>query len=215
MLFDLDGTLVEFKFRALDAKRAIFDELSRIDLNLPSKFEGEPTQTIFEEVALRVRESNVKIPYPNIRKRIEEILDSYEYDAFSVAQLRQDAYDTLESLKAKRLKIGLVTNDGVKAASYALSKFNLSRFFDVVITRDDVERLKPKPDGILRALSLLGVPRSDALFIGDSSIDIVAAKEAGVEVAAIAGGAQPLEGLKDFSPHYFIQSLENLLKIVS
>jgi HAD superfamily hydrolase (TIGR01549 family) len=215
VLFDLDGTLVDFKFRVLDAKRAIFGELFRIGLNLPGELQSEPTQTIFEQVALRVEESSVKVSYLDIRKRLNEILDFYECDAFSVAQLRQDANNTLESLKNKQLKIGLVTNDGVKATSHALSKFNLSRFFDVVVTRDDVQRLKPRPDGIINALNLIGVPRSDAIFIGDSSIDIMAAKEAGIQAVAIAGGAQPLERLKEFSPHYSVRSLSDLLKIIS
>ena len=62
------------------------------------------------------------------------------------------------------------------------------KFFSFVVTRDDAVRLKPRGDGIAMAVSSLKVSPSDAIYIGDSTYDIRAAKEAKVLVAAVIGG---------------------------
>lgn len=52
--------------------------------------------------------------------------------------------------------------------------------FDVIITGDDVIKPKLDPEGLLKALSLLNVKNSEAIYIGDSDADIVAGLQAGV-----------------------------------
>ena len=53
--------------------------------------------------------------------------------------------------------------------------------FDVVVCGDDVRRRKPAPDMVHRALDALGLePAADVWFVGDSTTDMMAAREAGV-----------------------------------
>lgn len=52
--------------------------------------------------------------------------------------------------------------------------------FDVIITGDDVIKPKPDPEGLLKALSLLKVESSEAIYIGDSDADIIAGLQANV-----------------------------------
>ena len=52
--------------------------------------------------------------------------------------------------------------------------------FDVIITGDDVIKPKPDPEGLLKALSILEVKNSEAIYIGDSDADVVAGVQANV-----------------------------------
>ena len=59
-------------------------------------------------------------------------------------------------------------------------KLDMEGLFDVIITGDDVIKPKPDPEGLLKALSLLKVENSDAIYIGDSDADIIAGVQANV-----------------------------------
>ncbi|MNC30649.1 Pyrophosphatase PpaX [compost metagenome] len=58
-------------------------------------------------------------------------------------------------------------------------------FFELAITGDDVEKPKPDPEGIHKALDTLGIDPADAVFIGDSNADILAGKAAGLRTYGV------------------------------
>lgn len=95
--------------------------------------------------------------------------------------------------------LALVTNIGQQAAGAALERFGLAQHLGAVVTRDDVERMKPEPEGIRRALRHLAC-EGPALMVGDSLSDLFAARDAGIPVAILADGkSDPL--LSDGSPY--------------
>jgi len=55
----------------------------------------------------------------------------------------------------------------------------------------DVPRRKPAPDALLMALELAGVARAEAVFVGDSPIDVETAASAGVDCIAVSWGLRP------------------------
>jgi phosphoglycolate phosphatase-like HAD superfamily hydrolase len=97
------------------------------------------------------------------------------------------------------VRTGLVTNIGAKAINQALAGLELAEYINAVVTRNDVELLKPSGEGIRAALRKLGGDKSAALFvgdsIGDSITDIVAAREAGVPVSIAQGGESDPDSL--------------------
>ena len=88
----------------------------------------------------------------------------------------------------------------------------LGHLFDAVVASDDVERNKPHPDGILRALELLGARPEEAAYVGDSPFDVEAARRAGVHSVAVGwGGIHTREKLEAAGPDAFVESAEELL----
>ena len=71
--------------------------------------------------------------------------------------------------------------------SKAILKLDLHPFFNVVVSRNDVQYMKPSGEGLRLALSRLQVINDKALYVGDSLDDIRAAKAAGVKVIIIMG----------------------------
>ena len=66
-----------------------------------------------------------------------------------------------------------------------LKEHSLESYFSHVITADDVEEIKPSPEGMLLCLQKLNIKPEEALFIGDMVIDIQMGRAAGVKTAII------------------------------
>ena len=65
-----------------------------------------------------------------------------------------------------------------------LAEFNLDGYFDLVVTSSDVKRPKPHPDALLKILDHFGLAPHQAIYIGDSQVDELAAKAANMPLAA-------------------------------
>lgn len=94
-----------------------------------------------------------------------------------------EIHEILRELKQTR-RLGLVTNRR-ESAHAAIELFGFQGIFDVVITAGDVENAKPHPEPIILALERLGVSPSEALFVGDMSVDLEAGTAAGVKTILI------------------------------
>ena len=115
-----------------------------------------------------------------IKNIISSTYDNYDLDALSRWNLYPDTVEVLDRLGGDGYKLGLVTNIGQVALSTALDKFDLTERFDIVVSRNDVARLKPDPGGLFIALDRLNTTADQVIFIGDSVNDIEAAAAAGI-----------------------------------
>jgi HAD superfamily hydrolase (TIGR01509 family) len=91
----------------------------------------------------------------------------------------------LEQLRQINLRLAVATSSVSASARPFLNRHGLTAFFDVIVTGEEIERGKPEPDIYLRAAEKLGVPADACLVIEDALSGIVAAKAAGMRVAAI------------------------------
>jgi phosphoglycolate phosphatase-like HAD superfamily hydrolase len=81
------------------------------------------------------------------------------------------------------------------------------------LTRDDVRLMKPDGEGLRRCLERLGVTAAQALFVGDSLTDVLAARDAGVCVAIVTGGESAPDTYGDLRPCAFLDSLSEVTRI--
>jgi HAD superfamily hydrolase (TIGR01509 family) len=99
--------------------------------------------------------------------------------------------EVLEDLRQMNLRseplvrLGLATSSVSVSARPFLDRLQIAKFFDVIVTGDDVERGKPAPDIYLRAAAKLGLPAKECLVIEDALSGIAAAKAANMRVAAV------------------------------
>jgi len=91
----------------------------------------------------------------------------------------------------------------------------LRSMIELSVWGDDVERVKPDPDGVLRAMSRLGVDSSSTLVIGDSPADIMMGRAAGARTAAALWGGSSRERLLAESPDLALESPADLLTTIS
>ena len=104
--------------------------------------------------------------------------------------------DTLLELSLK-YQLALVTTRSRETAEKFLADNGLGNLFAVIVTRDDVKRLKPHPEPVLQAIEKLGVEPDYCVMVGDTSVDITAAQAAGTNAIGVLCGFGQYQDLKN------------------
>lgn len=125
-----------------------------------------------------------------------------------------DAVRLLRELRGRGYVLGIVT--GSRRGSIApLEDAGALDLFDAVITGEQVERRKPDPEGLLMCVDALGVAPEDAVYVGDTPLDIQAARAAGMGAVGVLTGACDSAGLTVCGADHIVSSLERVAEIVS
>ena len=182
VLFDFDGTLcnteIENLYLAQDILRQMGAEVSREELKV-----------------LTGGEDRVTVPPILERHHVAGTIDDYErlrddcYRTYAEASLSVEpgATELLDDLRARGVKVGLVSMTVSRCIHTALARLGILRRFDAIVSGDMVENRKPAPDPYLRAMELLGVRPSACVAVEDSPTGIASAKAAGCYVIAYTG----------------------------
>lgn len=91
----------------------------------------------------------------------------------------------------ERFRMGIVTSGSGGRVRRDLSYVGISRYFQAIVTGDDVSEPKPSPEGILTAARALRVSPARALYVGDTLIDHLTARAAGMPFVGVAGPLLP------------------------
>jgi pyrophosphatase PpaX len=216
VLFDLDGTLIDTTdliFRSYHhALGAVLGE-PPTDEELFLGF-GQPLPEAFAAIL-----DHRRIDPPSLERLalIERLILTYR--AFNLAHHDELAREvpgakaTLEALRERGYRVGLVTSKARAIAERGLRLVGLANAFEVAVCAEDSIRHKPHPDPLLVALDRLGLratPRA-ALYVGDSTHDLVAGRAAGVRTAAALWGPFPEASLRALAPDLFLDRVEALL----
>jgi phosphoglycolate phosphatase len=103
-------------------------------------------------------------------------------DLIHLMDMERGLRETLEQLKGK-VHLAICTNRSTSMGA-VLESFNLTDYFSFVMTAAKASFPKPHPDPLLRILAYYGISAEDALFVGDSVVDALAADAAGVPFVA-------------------------------
>jgi len=211
VLFDFEGTIVDFQWRAAEAVEEASSLIALFGFD-KELFHGCDYATLFNvsmEQAYEVGESPGKLSM-----KLGEIYDRYDLDALDRWRPRDDAAYVLEKTRQCGILTGLVTNAGKRAISLFLQRFLFEQLFDVVVTRNHVDRLKPDGNGILLAMKVLKVERKDCLYVGDSVNDIKATRGVGIDIAAVLEGESAKNDIETYKPRFIVDSLSGVLQII-
>jgi HAD superfamily hydrolase (TIGR01549 family) len=108
--------------------------------------------------------------------------------------------DMLERLSDAGVRLGIFTGSEGESLP-CLERAGLLERFEIVVTRRDVERFKPDPQGLIQCLNYLEVDPREAAYVGDSRIDIQAGLAAGVMSIAVLTGAGDSASLSAAGAH--------------
>src|SRR5438034_1745874 len=118
------------------------------------------------------------------------------------------AKEVLQKLRQMYLRLAVATSSVSASARPFLDRHQLTAFFDVIVTGDEIERGKPHPDIYLRAAEKLGLAASACLVIEDALAGIAAAKAANMRVPAIPD-------IRFVDPHEYEKEADYLLGSLS
>lgn len=120
--------------------------------------------------------------------------------------------ETLETLKNKGYPLAVVTTKYSKAAYLGLDLFDLTQYFDVVLGMDNVNRVKPDPEGILKAMNQTNCKK--ALYVGDNTSDILAGKNAGVHTAGVKWTPKGTSEMEKLNPDLMIDEMKDIIHFI-
>ena len=120
--------------------------------------------------------------------------------------------DLLHRLHARGHRLGIATSSG-RALPY-LGRWGVRPLFHAIVGREDVRRRKPHPDVVLHCLRQLGLEPDDAVYVGDSPIDIEAGRAAGLFTVGVLTGTSTRERLTRVSPDHILEGAPGLLDLL-
>lgn len=174
-VFDLDHTIVNSPL-----------DLAAMALDIRGLFERACGPLPTREDRYRVGEliDRCRAVSPELEVAAWTIALDHERRAVADAWMEPGAREAITGAREAGCGVALWTNNAREVATQALERFDLLRHFDLVVTRDEMGALKPAPDGWTVIARHFGTRATDAVVVGDSWVDGLAAAKAGVPFAA-------------------------------
>lgn len=216
ILFDLDGTLIETAPEICDAVNDTLAhyEMGSVSQTLVNDWIGHGTrELLIQALAFVGKTTEEKIRQsPGLTPIAKEFDRNYQKRCGTRSHLYPHVREVLATLRAQGVKLAVVTNKEGRYTQTILKVHNLTDQFDVVISGDTLPVKKPNPAGVQHCLDQFGVAKDKALFVGDSSIDVATARNAGITVWALPYGYNMGHPIESCEPDRVISDFSLLLK---
>jgi 2-phosphoglycolate phosphatase len=209
VLFDLDGTLIDSEKDIAAAANFTRERygLEPVSGSVIATYVGNGVMVLLAK-ALGT-EDQTKI------QEAHEIFKTYYRDhCADHTRVYPGTFDLLNALKKKNVKMGVVSNKPQEFTDAILEKLGLAPYFEVAFGPEATVNRKPHPEPLLTALSKMGVKPSEAVMIGDSYVDIEAARAAKMLVGVLTHGYGTREVLSAADPDWMVDSFEDFMEIL-
>ena len=183
VIFDLDGTLTD---TLADLKNSVNYALSQF--GFPERTAEEIRSFVGNGVRKLVFLSVPENTPDDVSERCLSVFKEH-YAANSLVETKpyDGITDILKKLKENKIKTAVVTNK-MHSAAVDIVEFFFGNLIDVTVGQIDGIAQKPQPDGIYKALGLLGTSKDSSVYVGDSEVDCITAKNAGIPCIAVTWG---------------------------
>jgi HAD superfamily hydrolase (TIGR01509 family) len=186
VIFDLDGTITEPFFD--------FDAIRR-EMGVPT--DAGPILELMEKMT------------PQQRQNTEKILEHHEQKAVAESKLNPGARETLDALREKGIRIGILTRNKKSNVQAIADKFGLK--FDAVVGREQGP-VKPDAFGVQYLCRKFAVSPQESLVVGDYLFDLLCARAAGAGAVLLKNHSKADE----FAHHadFIIENIAEILQII-
>ena len=205
-VFDLDGTLLEtLKDLAASTNYALrTHNMPEHSIENVRMFVGNGVKKLMERaIPNGIENSQFEDVYATFRQHyLEHNLDTTKpYEGIP---------ELLAELKARGKKLAIVSNK-FYAATQELARHFFPDTIEVAIGERENIKKKPAPDTVIEALRQLGASRETAVYIGDSDVDIMTAKNCDMPCVSVLWGFRDKEFLMEHGATFFVEKPCQLL----
>ncbi|WP_017726293.1 pyrophosphatase PpaX [Halalkalibacterium ligniniphilum] len=205
ILFDLDGTLINTN------ELIIASFLHTFETYYPGQYTREDA---IECIGPPLFDSFHRLD----PERVDEMIATYRTHNHAhhdeLVTEYEGVYETVKTLHEQGFKLAIVTTKIRATAKKGLKLMGLDPFFDVIVALDDVEKAKPDPEPLLKAMAQLGSSKETTLMVGDSPHDILGGKNTGVKTAVVSWAIKGIDVVRSYDPDYVLETMDDLLDIV-
>ena len=209
IIFDLDGTLLD----TLDDLTTAVNYALRKHY-LPKRSKDEVRQFLGNGMERLIE---LSVPKGKKTKNFKTILQDFKAYYLVNAITKTAPYpgimDMLNTLKQKGFKLAIVSNKGYQAVSF-LREYFFNETIDVAIGEKEGIRKKPFPDTVYEALNVLNEEKQNAYYVGDSEVDILTAKNAGMQCLSVSWGFRTKEELQFYDSDLIFDNPTDLLNYI-
>ena len=208
ILFDLDGTLI-------DSTKAIVGTFKYSFEKLQFDFKGND-EDIKNEIGypLEIMYANLGVPKDKVWNFVDVYKQRYRTISIEQTTLLDGAVESIK-LASNFARLGIVTTKTTLYTIPLLEDMDIMKYFEVIIGRQEVKNPKPHPEPVLKAMEAMNVTNSNCkiYMIGDTKLDLIAAKDAGIKGIGVLCGYGNREELKQYSSIVVSNSLEAVKSI--
>jgi len=211
IIFDLDGTLLDTLQDLGDSCNAILQRFGYPIHQLPAykKFVGNGVQKLIERALPE---------HARTTERIATLLTAFKtyYEEQTISHTRPYAgiVALLQTLKSSGYLISVASNKYHEAVIPLMEKYFPMISFDLILGHRTGHPAKPDPDIVWDTLRTLGIAKENCYYVGDSSVDMDTANNAGVTAIGVTWGFRDENELRQHGAKHIIHVPQELLNIV-
>ncbi len=209
IVLDMDGTLIDSSEAHLKAwfKAAEILDIYVSEAKIRSEF-GKSSYDMAKAFLTRNRIED----YIRFAELKDEI---FMESCLNLVKPINGVADAIKGFKTIGLKTAVASSNPRKLIVKVLDLTGLLDYIDVIVGAEDVERGKPHPDMIEKAIKRLGVEPCETVYVGDTVYDVEAGRAAGAFTVAVLTGAASRRELENSRPDMIVESLKYLLEVLT
>lgn len=209
VLFDLDGTLIDSKKDIAASANA-----TRKHYGFPPLPE-EVVGTFVGYGIMMLLSKTIESDDPTRLKEAHGVFKlHYREHCVDATVPYPGTFELLESLKSRNIRMGIVSNKPQEFTDLILDKLKLAPYFGVSFGPEATVNKKPHPEPLLTAVERLGATPSNSVMIGDSPVDIEAARAARMLVGVVTHGYVSRDVLATSDPDWLVDSLSEFSDVL-
>ena len=205
-IFDLDGTLLDsLQDLAVSCNYALKKhQMHERTIEEVRHFVGNGVKKLME------RAIPGGLEHPEFEETYQDFRQHYMVHNLDNTRPYPGVMDLLKNLHEHGKKLAVVSNKFYDATRELCRHFFCDYVSVAIGEREDIHR-KPAPDTVMEALRQLGVDKTDAVYIGDSDVDIATARNSGMPCISVLWGFRDKEFLLEHGATTFVSSPQELM----
>lgn len=206
MIFDLDGTLIDSKadlIASVNATRAYMN-MEALPGEVVASYVGNGAPVLIR------RSLGEQASESQVETALKYFLDHYHEHCLDQTRLYPGARATMEAARERGTVLAVLTNKPVRISNIILEGLGVANWFFRVYGGNSFAAKKPDPIGIHTLREESHVEAERTVMVGDSKVDILTARNAGVYSVGLTYGLQP-ESLMEVPPDLLLDRMEDLI----
>ncbi len=213
IIFDMDGTLLDSAPSLAFAINFMLQELNlkTFPQSVVTNWVGQGADILVKRALVGKKDfEKIDIPEDYFNKAKTIFLDFYGKNLNAKTTLYPNVIEVLTKLESKNYILALATNKPIEFVGSMLKEFNIEHFFKIYLGGGSVSTKKPDPEILLTIVEKLKISAQDSVMVGDSSSDILAAKDANIDSIALTYGYNQGVDLKELKPNLILNNFKDI-----
>ncbi|MGL5086046.1 MAG: HAD family hydrolase [Clostridium sp.] len=210
VIFDLDGTLLDTLEDLANACNYALKEcgLKTHETEKYKRFVGDGRFKLIERIISK--EDNTEELFNKVLKLYDEYYLEHMVDE---TKPYDGIINLLEQLKSLGIKLCVVSNKPHEFAEEMVNKY-FGNKINIVYGQRLNYKTKPDPETIFEVIKELGISKDECLYVGDSNVDVLTAKNAGVKSIGVSWGFRGRNELEEAGADFVVDNVCELKKII-